>query len=239
MSKGIGLVCVVLAGAFATGGCSSNDEALADKDRQIAELRSDKDGLQRELDQSKSVQMLAQRQLEEERRRAAETAKPIPAEPEKPASEEPKSDKPAPKRRAAKPIDHKEVETETHDDGSIVYRLKGAATFAPGSTTLTKDGLAAVDKIAAAVRGTAGVIRVEGHTDATPLTGKNKDLYQNNLNLSIARAVAVKERLVQQGRIDSSRVSVVGHGSTRPLVKGTSRDAHAKNRRVEIVVAPD
>jgi flagellar motor protein MotB len=226
--------------------CSSNDEVLAQKDREIAELREDRDGVQRELDQSKSVQMLTQQQLEEERRRIAEadarTAAPPPkSEPAMDASGtiggEP--NRPAPKKRARTTAGVKDghVETESRDDGSTMFRLKGAATFAPGSDKLTKDGLAAVDKIAAELKKTKGAITVEGHTDATPLTGKNKETYGDNLNLSIARAIAVKERLVEKGRIAADRVSVVGHGDSKPLAKGTSKEAHARNRRVEIVVA--
>lgn len=225
--------------------CSSNDEMLAKKDREIAELREDRDGVQRELVESKNVQMLTQQQLEEERRRIAEANAKTAAPPPKsePSAEAPPAiggepKKPAPKRtRTVAGVKDGHVETESRDDGSTMFRLKGAATFAPGSDKLTKDGLAAVDKIAAELKKSKGAITVEGHTDATPLTGKNKELYRDNLNLSIARAMAVKERLVEKGKIAGDRVSVVGHGDSKPLAKGSSKEAHARNRRVEIVVA--
>lgn len=235
--KGIG--CCVAAAAMFAAACSSNDEHLAEKDRQINELREESESLRKELDQSKSVQLLTQTQLEEQRRQAAAAAQAQPPAPkadaERPAAETPPG---PPKKAAARHADVRDAHVESEDraDGSFLYRLKGAATFAPGSDQLTKEGRDAVDKIAAELRKSKGAITVEGHTDATPLTGKNKETYGDNLNLSIARAVSVRTRLVEQGKIAADRVSVSGRGDTKPLAKGTTKEAHARNRRVEIVV---
>ena len=246
---------VFAASALFVVACSSSDEKQAEKDRQISELRDDKDNLQRELDQTKSVQTLTQQQLEEERRKqaAAEAVRTPPA-PRDPAFEDapgvggakverPVVEKPAKKNsgRAAKSTSVKDshVETDSRSDGSVMFRLKGAATFGAGSDKLTKDGLSAVDKIAAELKKSKGAVTIEGHTDATPLTGKNKETYRDNMNLSIARAMAVKERLVDHGKIAADRISVVGRGDTKPLAKGTSKEANAKNRRVEIILNDD
>jgi outer membrane protein OmpA-like peptidoglycan-associated protein len=71
-------------------------------------------------------------------------------------------------------------------------------------------------------------ISVEGHADERG----NEEL---NQRLSHDRAQAVLEFLVSKG-VDRSRLSFVGYGSTRPLVKGTDERAYYQNRRVEFVV---
>jgi flagellar motor protein MotB len=243
---------VVLAAAtLGVVACSSSDEKIAEKDRQLTEERERGNNLQRELEQSKSVQQLTQQQLEDERRKQADAEAAKTAPPAKdPAFEnapgigasgaEPR---PEPRKKPAaaktKSVKDSHVETDARSDGSTMFRLKGAATFGPGSDKLTKDGLAAVDKIAAELKKSKGSITIEGHTDATPLTGKNKELYRDNMNLSIARASAVKERLVEHGKISADRISIVGRGDTKPLAKGTSKEANARNRRVEIILADE
>ncbi len=56
-----------------------------------------------------------------------------------------------------------------------------------------------------------------------------------NQQLSLRRAKAVQDYLAQSG-IDPAIISVKGYGKTSPLVRGTSADNRAKNRRVEIAL---
>ncbi len=59
------------------------------------------------------------------------------------------------------------------------------------------------------------------------------------LELSIARAEAVKEYLVRRG-IAEDRLRTVGYGVDRPMSTNTTRDGRDKNRRVEFrMVRPD
>jgi outer membrane protein OmpA-like peptidoglycan-associated protein len=69
-------------------------------------------------------------------------------------------------------------------------------------------------------------IYVYGHTDDV-----GTDEY--NRGLSERRARAVRDYLVQSG-LDSSIMSTRGYGKSSPRVPGTSEQARAKNRRVEI-----
>jgi OOP family OmpA-OmpF porin len=70
---------------------------------------------------------------------------------------------------------------------------------------------------------------VEGHTDAI-----GSDAY--NQGLSERRANAVRDVLVNQHGIDSSRVSSVGYGETRPVADNDTESGRAINRRVEAEV---
>ncbi|OHC26125.1 MAG: hypothetical protein A3J71_04835 [Pseudomonadales bacterium RIFCSPHIGHO2_02_FULL_60_43] len=70
---------------------------------------------------------------------------------------------------------------------------------------------------------------VEGHTDAV-----GSDAY--NQGLSERRANAVRDVLVNQHGIDSSRVSSVGYGESRPVADNDTDSGRAINRRVEAEV---
>jgi outer membrane protein OmpA-like peptidoglycan-associated protein len=70
---------------------------------------------------------------------------------------------------------------------------------------------------------------VEGHTDI-------RGSVDYNLALSTRRAEAVAEWLKRHG-ISPARLEIRGYGKSRPKYAGTSEEDHARNRRVEIVVA--
>jgi len=69
-------------------------------------------------------------------------------------------------------------------------------------------------------------VSVNGHTDDV-----GTDEY--NQKLSERRAQAVRDYLVKAG-LPAGILTVTGHGKKRPLVPGTSENARAKNRRVEL-----
>jgi len=69
-------------------------------------------------------------------------------------------------------------------------------------------------------------IQVYGHTD-------DVGTEEYNQRLSERRAQAVRDYLVQAG-IDPSIITSQGFGKSNPLVNGSTPDARAKNRRVEI-----
>ncbi|MCB2053809.1 MAG: OmpA family protein [Geminicoccaceae bacterium] len=78
-------------------------------------------------------------------------------------------------------------------------------------------------------------VLVEGHTDA-----KGSDAY--NLELSLARARAVEDWLVQKERLDPAPIRIEGFGEKRPVAPNTGPDGaddpqgRQRNRRVEIVL---
>jgi outer membrane protein OmpA-like peptidoglycan-associated protein len=74
---------------------------------------------------------------------------------------------------------------------------------------------------------------IEGHTDTS-----GEESY--NLDLSMRRAVAVRDILVKQYQVAASRLSTVGVGSSRPLESNSTRRGRAYNRRVEMrIMKPD
>lgn len=69
---------------------------------------------------------------------------------------------------------------------------------------------------------------VRGHTDSTGAA-------DHNMELSRARALAVKEYLVAKG-IAAQRISPEGKGASEPTATNSTEEGRAENRRVEFVI---
>ena len=74
------------------------------------------------------------------------------------------------------------------------------------------------------------ILRVDGHTDKVPI--KNLK-FPSNWELSSARAISVVRHLVENG-IPSERLAATGFGEFQPLEDGSTPEALAKNRRIEL-----
>lgn len=78
-------------------------------------------------------------------------------------------------------------------------------------------------------------VAVAGHTDNVPISTAE---FQNNWQLSSARAVAVVNLLAYSG-VHPSRLSAIGYGEYRPVADNNTADGRAANRRVVLRVARD
>lgn len=68
-------------------------------------------------------------------------------------------------------------------------------------------------------------VTIEGHTS---IRG-NKEL---NETLSLSRAQAIKDILVNQYKIEEERINAIGYGFSRLLLEGNDEYIHARNRRI-------
>lgn len=119
--------------------------------------------------------------------------------------------------------------------GRMTVQLKDKILFASGSSRVGKEGTAALNKIAEALKTVQGkIIRVEGHTDDVPTSGGQ---FQTNWELSLARAMAVV-RTLQDAGVDPTRLSAAGYGQYQPIAANDSAENRSLNRRIEIVLAP-
>jgi chemotaxis protein MotB len=120
------------------------------------------------------------------------------------------------------------------ENGQLTLRLLDRVLFRSGEAELTERGravLAVVGKALAEVP--EQQIWVQGHTDAAPIA-RTRRQFASNWELSAARALTVVHHLQEQGKIDPRRLAAVAFGEHRPA----SRRSKAKNRRIEIVLAP-
>jgi peptidoglycan-associated lipoprotein len=81
----------------------------------------------------------------------------------------------------------------------------------------------------ALTRNASTKLRLEGHTD-------ERGSPEYNVGLGERRAQAVRRALLLQG-VGESQLSTVSFGEERPAVAGSTEEAYAKNRRVELVSA--
>lgn len=112
--------------------------------------------------------------------------------------------------------------------------------FETGAVDLSGEGKGEIAKVAAILSSVAGqipeeidwVIRVDGHTDNTPLNGGGK--YRDNWELSQGRALSVVRYMVEAFGIPPSRLSANGFGEFQPVSNEDTTEARAQNRRIEL-----
>jgi chemotaxis protein MotB len=75
------------------------------------------------------------------------------------------------------------------------------------------------------------VLRVDGHTDNTPLSGTGR--FADNWELSSARATSVVKFLIENG-VPANRLVAAGFGEYQPLDASNTPEARDKNRRIEL-----
>jgi chemotaxis protein MotB len=117
------------------------------------------------------------------------------------------------------------------DKEGIVIRLSGSYLFDSGRAELKPNSLGVLDAVATELRALPNYVRVDGHTDSTPIDSPR---YPTNWELSAARALTVTRYLSESDGMPAGRLNAAGYGEYHPLVPNDSRDHRAQNRRVEI-----
>jgi chemotaxis protein MotB len=111
--------------------------------------------------------------------------------------------------------------------------------FDSGAATLRPEGRAELDKLAGALLGLEKqipsdinwVLRVDGHTDVRQLSPTSP--FKSNWDLSAARAISVVQYLISKG-VSPARLAAAGFGEFQPIDAGTTEQALAHNRRIEL-----
>ncbi len=119
------------------------------------------------------------------------------------------------------------------------FVFQSEVLFPVGGADLDAAGQAEMDKLASALLELAQeippeinwVLRVDGHTDASPLTGTGR--YRDNWELSSARATSVVKYLISGG-VPANRLVAAGFGEFQPIAEGDSPEVLSQNRRIEL-----
>ena len=124
------------------------------------------------------------------------------------------------------------VSTSVNERGLAIRLETDGVLFTPGSAALQPAGARIIAPIAASLKALPNPVRVEGHTDSTPIaTGQ----FPSNWELSGARAAAVVRTMIGEG-IPGGRLQASGFADTKPVGDNGSAAGRAMNRRVEILV---
>lgn len=116
-------------------------------------------------------------------------------------------------------------------DGFTVS-LAEAGFFAPGEAVVRDDARALIETVADALRDSPAQLRIEGHTDSTPIATSR---YPSNWELSSARASVVLGQFLERG-FPPSRLGLAGYAGERPIADNTKPEGRALNRRVDLVI---
>jgi chemotaxis protein MotB len=123
------------------------------------------------------------------------------------------------------------------DERGLVITLSSDVFFETGSAHLKGEMRPVLGKLARVIRNINNFVRIEGHTDNSPLSvNKAKETYRSNWELSSARALNVLHYLADEGDVNPSMLSSVAFGEFRPIEENGTPQGRAYNRRVDIVI---
>jgi len=116
----------------------------------------------------------------------------------------------------------------------LYLRIPDAVLFEKGSAKLKPENINAIRKLAQMLAMSPGKISIEGHTNVDPDLSDSQ--FADPWTLSLARAASVLHILEDEG-VNSSRLSLVGYGPSRPVSTEATPFGRSKNRRVDIVMS--
>lgn len=127
------------------------------------------------------------------------------------------------------------IEVERNNEWVFV-RVGDYLRFGSGSAELTSEFADLSTAIGQTLDAESGPVRVVGHTDSVPPSGRGR--YKTNEDLSVARAQTVGD-ILKQSLNDQTRIAVEGKGAVDSIADNTTTEGRARNRRVEIMIPRD
>jgi outer membrane protein OmpA-like peptidoglycan-associated protein len=111
----------------------------------------------------------------------------------------------------------------------IIVKFNSGLLFSAGSAELQSSAQTNLKNLASSLQRnpTTNVIII-GHSDNTGTS-------QQNMDISLQRANAVKTYLITRG-VDAARITAMGRGGTEPIADNETENGRAQNRRVEVVI---
>ena len=120
-------------------------------------------------------------------------------------------------------------------NGKVYVSLQENLLFPSGSAVVNPKGKEALGKLAAVLNQNTDItVDIEGHTDSIPIRGK----YQDNWDLSLARAASIVRILTTDYKVDPMRIIASGHSQYDPVQANSTPEGRALNRRTDIILSP-
>ena len=129
-------------------------------------------------------------------------------------------------------IKNHEVDTRVTPEGFVIS-LNELGFFSSGQSALMPGAAGKIERIAKVLALHGLDLRVEGNSDDQPI---HTAQFRSNMELSIARALAVMQLLVDDSGFDPKKISVAGYGQYRPVADNATPEGRGKNRRVDLVI---
>jgi chemotaxis protein MotB len=120
-------------------------------------------------------------------------------------------------------------------NGKVYVSLQENLLFPSGSAVVNPKGKEALGKLAQVLNLNPDItVDIEGHTDSIPIRAK----YQDNWDLSLARAASIVRVLTIDYSVDPLRVIASGHSQYDPVQTNSTPEGRALNRRTDIILSP-
>lgn len=114
----------------------------------------------------------------------------------------------------------------------VTIEINDSVLFAAGQAKLQGASVIAMRAIGDVLARSDFPITIEGHTDNIPISTPQ---FPSNWELSALRATSVL-RIFNESGVDSSRLTAIGYGDTRPVETNTTPEGRSANRRVSIMI---
>jgi len=122
-------------------------------------------------------------------------------------------------------------------DGNVYVSLAEKLLFKSGSDMVNPKGKEALKSLANVINSTKDItVMIEGHTDNVPI---KTNQFEDNWDLSAARATSIVRILTKDYGFDSNRITASGRGEFHPVTTNETAEGRAGNRRTEIILSPD
>jgi len=127
--------------------------------------------------------------------------------------------------------------TVERKNGKVYVSMENKLLFGSGSWAVGNQGRSAVVNLAGVLKKNPDIdVLIEGHTDNVPYGGKGT--VTDNWDLSTKRATAIVRILVNNS-VDAKQITAAGRSKYIPVASNSSTFGKAKNRRIEIILAPN
>ncbi len=124
-------------------------------------------------------------------------------------------------------------------NGKIYVSMEEQLLFASGSFVIGEHGKEALKKLSSILETDKEInVMVEGHTDNVKYNPAATSQIRDNWDLSVMRATTVVKTILSYGNINPQRLIASGRSEYLPLDAANTKEAHAKNRRTEIILTP-
>lgn len=122
-------------------------------------------------------------------------------------------------------------------DGKVYVSMENKLLFSSGSWAVNSEGRKAVQQLGSVLAQNPDIaVLIEGHTDNVPYGGSGQ--LNDNWDLSTKRATSIVQILQENKGIDPQNLTAAGRGEFAPIAQNSTAEGKAKNRRIEVILAP-